>query len=127
MELVIDNKDLDKLYDYFGVDKRVFEKEYYIVLCKNFEYYAKTVHLIGCTGNAVDEEICYYLDVEDEYGNNLEKYMDELEAFDSLEDAGLYADYLNNKEENKMRRKIYEKRALHDTQRVNGRSVKTKT
>lgn len=101
------NVNRDAFLKVMGIDKEVFDKAYYIIRCSDFYYYPLKVHIIGCSSSSVNEEICYYVDIEDECGNNLEFYLYELERFKTLRDAKKYCDYLNGLEENKKRVKIW--------------------
>lgn len=90
--------------------QELLKKEFYIVDCKDFVYFARPVHIIGFGGCAGDEELNYYLDIKDFMGRDREVYMWELEKFKTLEEAKKEAQRLNNIPENKKRAKEWNTR-----------------
>lgn len=83
----------------------LLEKEFYIIDCMDFTYFARPVHIVGVGGCASDEELHYYLDIKDFMGRDREMYMYELERFKTFEEAQKEADRLNNIPSNKKRAK----------------------
>ena len=87
------------------------DKEYYIIGCANFVYYAKKVHIIGFTVGTDVCEILYMIDNKKEVETLLNPYENEYEQltkteltrFKTFEDAQKEADRLNNIPENKKR------------------------
>ena len=86
------------------IDK-LLNKEFYIVDCMDFIYFARPVHIIGFGCCAVDEEINYIIDIKDYMNEYREVYMWELERFRTLEEAEKEAKRLNNIPSNKKRAK----------------------
>lgn len=76
----------------------LLEKEFYIVDCMDFTYFARPVHIIGIGVTSVDEEFSYMIDVKDFINPNEYRtmYMYELEKFKTMEDAEKEAKRLNN-------------------------------
>lgn len=82
------------------------EKEYYIIDCINFVYFARPVHIIAIGKCAEDEELTCYLDIKDYYSNDdRTMYLGELERFKTLDEAQKEADRLNEIPSNKERAK----------------------
>lgn len=80
------------------------DKEYYIIGCANFVYYAKKVHIIGFAGGTDECEILYMIDSLNPYANEYEQLTKtELTRFKTFEDTQKEADRLNNVPENKKR------------------------
>lgn len=73
------------------------KKEFYIVDCMDFVYFARPAYVIGVGCCSDDEELHYILDID------REMYMDELERFKTFNEAKEYAEYLNNISKNKKR------------------------
>lgn len=88
----------------------LLKKEFYIIKCKDFIYYAQPVHIIGFSGCASDEELEYYLDVKDFMGRDEKRYMCELEKFKTFEEAQKEVDRLNNIPSNKKQAKQWNTR-----------------
>ena len=79
-------------------------KDYYIIDCINFVYYAKRVHIIGFSWGTDVCEILYIIDKLNPYSNEYEQLTKtELTRFKTFEDAQKEADRLNNLPENKKR------------------------
>ena len=79
-------------------------REFYIVDCKNFMYYPRKVRVIGFE-IAYGEGISFEIDVPETYcpGENRKMYKEELERFNTFDEARKYAEKLNEIPENKKR------------------------
>lgn len=84
--------------------KDIMSKEYYIVDCNNFTYFAKTVHVIGIIGSPDGLE--YEIDVPHPFylGEHRTMIPLVLEQFKTFTEAQKEAERLNNIPENKKRR-----------------------
>lgn len=83
--------------------EKLLKKEYYIIDCQDFIYFARVVHVVGVGDTCVDSEPIYILDIKDFMGKNREIYMSELERFKTFEEAKEEAKRMNNIPENKKR------------------------
>lgn len=82
--------------------EEIFKKEFYIVDCKNFIYFPRTVRVIGFEISIY--EIIYITDIKEPLiHENRKMYLEELEKFKSFKEAQKEAERLNNIEENKKR------------------------
>lgn len=85
----------------------VIDKEYYIVACEDFVYYAKPVHIIAIESSDFEDELEYIIDMKiphhfgDDFDDYMKMYMSDLEKFKTLEDAEKEAERLNNIPKNK--------------------------
>lgn len=83
-------------------------KEFYIIDCQDFIYFARKVHIIAIEGNM--EEIRFIVDVKDKMFNEHKKmYKEELEQFKSFEEASKKAKEINEIPENKERAERWNK------------------
>lgn len=89
--------------------EEMLNKEYYIIDCENFTYFARIVHVIGIEAYAGNSEISYTIDIPHPYEANEYRtmYMWELERFKTFEEAQAKAKEYNDKPENKKRREDY--------------------
>lgn len=86
--------------------EEIFKKEFYIVDCKNFIYFPRTVKIIGFEASSASDETSYITDIEEPLiHENRKMYLGELEKFKSFKEAQKEAERLNNIEENKKRAK----------------------
>ena len=86
----------------------LISKEYYIVDCNDFVYFARPVSIVGICGGCVEDEIEYILDIYDYVTNdNRTAYMWQL--YEKEKDAKKEAKRLNNIPENKERAKDWNK------------------
>lgn len=87
----------------------IFDKEYYILDCENFTYFARIVHVIGIEVCGGSNEISYTIDISHPYKANEYRtiYLWELTRFKTFKEAQEKAEYYNNLPENKKRREDY--------------------
>lgn len=86
--------------------EEIMQKEYYIVDCWDFVYFARPVHIIGMSDSSYECEIEYIIDVIDTYnGDYRTMYMEQLDRFKTLSEAEKEAKRLNNIPKNKERAK----------------------
>jgi hypothetical protein len=85
----------------------LLSKEYYIVDCNHFTYFARKVRIIGCIGWGTTIE--YIIDVPETYSpdTNRKMYLEELEQFKTFKEAQKEAQRLNEIPENKKRKEDY--------------------
>ena len=85
--------------------KELFEKEFYIIECKDFVYYVKTAHIVGIGKYGYEEEEHYILDIKDITGEDKIMSMERLTKYKTLEEAQKEAKRLNDNPSNKKRAK----------------------
>ena len=85
----------------------LLSKEYYIVDCNHFTYFARKVRIIGWIGWGTTIE--YIIDVPETYApdRNRKMYLEELEQFKTFKEAQKEAQRLNEIPENKKRKEDY--------------------
>ena len=85
----------------------LIKREFYIIDCMDFTYFARPVHIVGIGACACEEEFQYMIDVKDSLNPNEYRtmYMYELERFKTMEEAEKEAKRLNNILSNKKRAK----------------------
>ena len=83
----------------------LLEKEFYIVDCQDFIYFARPVHIIGIGGSSDGYERYFILDIKDFMNRDRKMYMYELERYKTFEEAEQEAKRLNNIPSNKKRAK----------------------
>lgn len=85
----------------------ILSKEYYIVDCEEFIYFARKVKLLGCQGicGCKFDEIEWESDIEERYspGNYRHFYLSALTQFKTFKEAQEAAKKLNEMPENKKR------------------------
>lgn len=93
--------------------QKLFDKEYYIVDCENFTYFAKVVRAIGFE-QAYDEELKIIINIPEFYrpDQNRKVYITELQRFKTFKEAQQYAKKLNELPENKKRKEKWFKNAF---------------
>lgn len=80
----------------------IFNKEFYIICCRDFVYFPKKVKVIGF--EASPDEINFIIDLEEPLTHeNRRMYIEELERFKSFEEAFEEAERLNELPKNKQR------------------------
>ncbi len=92
-------------------------KEFFIIDCEEFTYFARKVHTIGFEMSL--EEIIFIIDLKDRIINDYRKmYKEELEQFKSFEEASKKARQLNELPENKKRAEQWfkDKQAIFEMQ-----------
>ena len=87
----------------------LLSKEYYIVDCNHFTYFARKVRIIGLGATSYNSAIEYIIDVPETYSpdNNRKMYLEELEEFKTFEEAQKEAQRLNEIPKNKKRKEEY--------------------
>ena len=87
----------------------LLSKEYYIVDCNHFTYFARKVRIIGWGTTSYNSEIEYIIDVSETYSldTNRKMYLEELEQFKTFKEAQKEAQRLNEIPENKKRKEDY--------------------
>lgn len=95
----------------------LLHKEYYIVDCNHFTYFARKVRIIGWEAISYNSEIEYIIDVSETYspGRNRRMYLKELEQFKTFEEAQKEAQRLNEIPKNKKRKEDYLKSCFSQT------------
>lgn len=90
-------------------NKEIFDKEFYIIDCENFTYFARKVHVIGFGADMAHSEMEYMIDIPNPYKSNEYRtmYLWELTRFKTFEDAQKKAEYYNNIPKNKKIREDY--------------------
>ena len=85
----------------------LLSKEYYIVDCNHFTYFARKVRIIGGIGWGTTIE--YIIDVPETYSldTNRKMHLEELEQFKTFKEAQKEAQRLNEIPENKKRKEDY--------------------
>lgn len=73
------------------------KKEFYIVDCEDFVYFAKTIHVVGFSMSSSEDELMYLTDQD----TIMSRF--ELERYKTFEEAQAKAKDLNEKPENKKR------------------------
>lgn len=77
-------------------------KEFYIIDCKDFIYFARKVHIIGFEISS--DDLAFITDIKDElFDKHRKMYKEELEQFKSFDEASKRAKELNEIPENKRR------------------------
>ena len=80
----------------------IFNKKFYIVDCRNFVFFPRTVRVIGF--EASPDEIIFITNLKEHLiHENRRMYIEELERFKSFEEAFEEAERLNELPENKKR------------------------
>lgn len=87
----------------------LLSKEYYIVDCNHFTYFARKVRIIGWEATSCNSEIEYIIDVSETYSpdRNRRMYLEELEQFKTFKEAQKEAQRLNEIPKNKKRKEDY--------------------
>lgn len=87
--------------------ENIFDKNYYIVDCENFTYFARKVRVIGISSGGYNDEIEYITNLPHPFVANEHRsmYFNEITRFKTFEQAQRYAKKLNNISENKQRKK----------------------
>lgn len=88
----------------------LIKREFYIIDCMDFIYFARPVHIVGIGSCAYGEEIQYMIDVKDILNEYRTMYMHELERFKTMKEAEQEAKRLNNIPSNKKRAKEWNTR-----------------
>lgn len=90
-------------------NKEIFDKEFYIIDCENFTYFARIVHVIGVESYSNNSEILYTIDIPHPYEANEYRtmYLWELTRFKTFEEAREQAEIYNNNPKNKKMREHY--------------------
>lgn len=85
----------------------LIKREFYIIDCMDFIYFARPVHIVGIGACACGEVIQYMIDVKDSLNPNEYRTMNmyELERFKTMKEAEQEAKRLNNIPSNKKRAK----------------------
>ena len=85
----------------------LIKREFYIIDCMDFIYFARPVHIVGVCGYASEDELEYMIDVKDSLNPNEYRtmYKYELERFKTMREAEQEAKRLNNISSNKRRAK----------------------
>lgn len=85
--------------------ENIFDKDYYIVDCENFTYFARTVKAVGWS-QSYGSNIEILIDIPEPYCPNeyRKMYIDELEVFKTFKEAQERARHLNENPKNKERR-----------------------
>lgn len=88
--------------------EEIFKKDYFIVDCENFTYFARVVRAIGFE-QACGEELQIIIDIEEQYcpGRNRSLYITDLQRFKTFKEAQKYAEKLNKMPENIKRRERF--------------------
>lgn len=87
----------------------ICSKEYYIIDCENFTFFARKVHIVGAVGCAWNEEINYIIDIPHPYIKEERREMPlrKLTKFKTFKEAQEKAKQLNELPENIKRREEY--------------------
>jgi hypothetical protein len=86
--------------------ENIFDKDYYIVDCENFTYFARKVRVIGISGGGYNDEIKYITNLPHPFAANEHRsmYFNELTRFKTFKEAQEGARHLNENPKNKERR-----------------------
>lgn len=83
--------------------ENIFDKDYYIVDCENFTYFARKVRVIGISGGGYNDEIEYITNLPHPFAANEHRsmYFNELTRFKTFKEAQERAKHLNENPKNK--------------------------
>ena len=86
--------------------ENIFDKDYYIVDCENFTYFARKIKIIGISSAAYNDEIEYITNLPHPYVANEHRsmYFNEFTRFKTFKEAQERARHLNENPKNKERR-----------------------
>lgn len=81
--------------------QNIFDKDYYIVDCENFTYFARKVRVIGISSGGYNDEIEYITNLPHPFAANEHRsmYFNELTRFKTFKEAQERARHLNEKVE----------------------------
>lgn len=88
--------------------EEILNKDYFIVDCENFTYFARVVRAIGFE-QACEEELQIIIDIAEPYcpDRNRSLYITDLQTFKTFKEAQKYAEKLNKMPENIKRRERF--------------------
>lgn len=83
---------------------KIFNKDFYIIDCRDFVYFPRKVRVIGFESCGYSDEILFKTNLKDSlFNENRKMYLKELERFKSFEEAFKEAERLNELPDNKKR------------------------